>query len=132
MGQKDQNLVAVLPYLLEAERQCRLALAAADRMAACAEAFWPIVDPPSVVGDFFDHAQRLFASAAVIGKILYARDAKNRADGARRAERARNLRGLLGLADSSPLDSWSIRNAFEHIDERIDEWVKENPDARSY
>lgn len=129
MSDKDQNVIAVLPYLFEVERECQLALSAANRMAAHAEAFWPIANPPSVVGDFFDDAQRLFASAAVVGKILYVKNSGNATRSTGRADRARKLRDLLGLADSSLLASWDIRNALEHIDERIDEWVKVNPDS---
>lgn len=126
MGEHDQKLMAVLPYLLEVERQCQLALALADRMGACKEAFWPLADPLSVIGDFFDHAQRFLSSAAVVVKILYAKDDKGG------AQRAQGLRVLLGLPDDSPLASWKIRNGFEHFDERIDAWVKEHAGATSY
>src|SRR5258708_22077681 len=66
-----ENLMRVLPYLLEIERQCKLALAAAGHMNTCTEAFWPLADPPSAIGDF-DYAQRFVSSAAAISRILYA------------------------------------------------------------
>jgi hypothetical protein len=82
MNQHDGDLMTVLPYVLEVDRQCQLAIAAADQMATCASAFWPIADPPSAVGDFFDHAQRFLSSAAAVSKILYARDKSAREMGA--------------------------------------------------
>lgn len=126
MSELDRDLMTVLPYALEVDRQCRLALAASDQMAASVEVFWPIATPQSAVGDFFDHAQRFFSSAAAIGKILYARG--NPA----RETRARHLRSVFALADDSSLATWSTRNALEHVDERIDTWVRENPGALRY
>ncbi len=115
-----ENLMRVLPYLLEIERQCKLALAAAGHMNTCTEAFWPLADPPSAIGDF-DYAQRFVSSAAAISRILYAPK-----------DRARHLCDLLGLGGDSPLASRKVRDAFEHIDERIDNWLKKNPGSRSY
>lgn len=118
--------MTTIAYVVEAERQCQLALAAAEQMSENAGRFWPIADSPSVIGDFFDHAQRFWSSAGILGKIFYARGTP------RQVQRAERLRGELGLPDTSPLADWSVRNGFEHIDERIDEWASQNPGAVSY
>ena len=107
--------MSTIPYVVEAERQCQLALAAAEQMFENAGWFWPIVDPPSVIGDFFDHAQRFWNSVAILGKISYARGTQ------RQVQRAERLRSVLGLPEASSLADWTVRNGFEHMDERIDE-----------
>lgn len=124
--QQPGDLMSLLPYVLEIDRQCQLALAAADQMAVCAERFWPVADSPSVIGDFFDLAQHFSCSVGILDKILYARGKRPR------MQRSEHLRSVLGLPGDSPLTNWAVRNDFEHIDERIDEWVKQNPGAISY
>jgi hypothetical protein len=41
------------------------------------------------------------------------------------------LRASLGVSDSSPLRATTMRNHFEHIDERVDLWWEKSPD-RNY
>lgn len=118
--------MCTIAFVVEAERQCQLALAAAEQMAENAGRFWPIADSPSVIGDFFDHAQRFWNSAGILGKIFYARGTP------RQLQRAEQLRAALGLPDVSPLADWTVRNGLEHIDERIDAWAEQNPGAISY
>jgi hypothetical protein len=122
--------LAEWPYLQELEYQCRLAIAAADGMRASTDRFWENSDlPPAqpVIADFFDHAHRFFSSAGIIAKILYADQPNAKAQD--KAGRSRWLRGLLGLDDDSPLADATVRNANEHIDERIDRWTMRHPDA---
>jgi len=124
------TVLAEWPYLQELDYQCRLAVAAADGMRASIDRFWEHDDlPPAqpVIADFFDNAQRFFCSAGVIAKILYAD--KPNAKAPDKARRSRWLRGLLGLDSDSPLADATVRNANEHIDERIDRWTTRHPDS---
>jgi hypothetical protein len=41
------------------------------------------------------------------------------------------LREAAGVADDSPLKSRKIRNAFEHIDERLEDWSEQSATATS-
>jgi hypothetical protein len=126
-------LLAEWPYLTELVYQSRLALAAADAMTTLADRMWPPEDhclPPPESLEWFDHAQRFFCSAGIIAKILYAPDNANaKARDKARAARSRWLRDLLGLRADSPLADATVRNANEHIDERVDRWTARNPDA---
>ena len=71
--------------------------------------------------------QSILISAANISKFLWGsgRDRK-------RLEAARKpLRELVGIEDGSVLDSTSLRNDFEHFDERIEEWAS-GPSSWAY
>lgn len=59
------------------------------------------------------------ATSAVVSKILW--PGRNAPRKSRR--RGSELRALLGLSDDSPLSERFVRDALEHIDQRIEEWV---------
>jgi hypothetical protein len=118
------------PYLIELDRQCRLAVAAADRIRASVDGMWPADELLPVAGEFFDHVQRFVCSVGIIAKILYAQGSRHRDQ--LRVERSRWLRGLLGLDDISPIADARVRNTHEHIDERIDQWIEHHPGFTHY
>ncbi len=70
----------------------------------------------------FDHdvfwigCQNLCTGAANVAKALWG------IKGSGLFEPRRPLRESLGVSDNSPLRNVDMRNAFEHLDERIDEW----------
>ncbi len=61
------------------------------------------------------------SAAGVIAKILFPTSTRSRAK-----IRGPNLRRLLKVPDSLQLNSTLIRNAFEHIDDRIDEVIQKH------
>jgi|SRR5215469_372290 len=63
--------------------------------------------------------QNLLNAAANISKMLWGQKGKLA------SQRAR-LRDSIGIADDSPLRNVTMRNDFEHMDERIDKWWAES------
>lgn len=63
--------------------------------------------------------QNLLTAAANISKALWG-------SGGKLEEQRRPLRESLGVSDDSPLRSTSLRNHFEHFDERVDVWDKKS------
>jgi hypothetical protein len=63
--------------------------------------------------------QNLLNAAANISKILWG-------SGGKYADARKPLRDIIGINDGSPLREVTMRNNFEHIDERIDRWWKES------
>jgi hypothetical protein len=63
--------------------------------------------------------QSFLSHFGMVSKLLYA------PSGSRRAEnRAKELRAYLGFDRSSALNDRNARNAIEHLDERIDNWLE--------
>ena len=67
----------------------------------------------------FYSIQNLLNAAANISKALWGQG------GCRLAER-KALRDSIGVLDTSPLRKVTMRNNFEHYDERLDKWWKES------
>jgi len=63
--------------------------------------------------------QNLLTAAANISKALWGQGGKLSAE-------RRELRDSLGIDDGSPLREVTMRNHFEHFDERLDRWWKES------
>ena len=63
--------------------------------------------------------QNLLNAAANISKALWGKAGKL-------AEERKPLRESIGLQDDSPLRNVTMRNNFEHMDERLDKWWKES------
>jgi hypothetical protein len=62
--------------------------------------------------------QNLLNAGANISKILWGQ-------GGKRSEQRKRLRDSIGISDESPLREVTMRNHFEHMDERIDRWWSE-------
>lgn len=63
--------------------------------------------------------QNLLQAAANISKALWGQKGKF-------AEQRKPVRDSMGVDDASPLKPVSMRNKFEHFDERLDLWWKES------
>jgi len=63
--------------------------------------------------------QNLLSAGANISKMLWGQ-------GGKRSEQRKRLRDSIGISDNSPLREVTMRNHFEHMDERIDRWWSES------
>lgn len=63
--------------------------------------------------------QSLLNAGANISKMLWG-------SGGKHAEKRKPLRDSIGISDTSPLREVTMRNHFEHMDERIDRWWAES------
>lgn len=73
--------------------------------------------------------QNLLTAAGNISRVFWPapRNAKKSGKRARYIERGRKLRERLGVNDNSPLQSRRLRDIFEHYDEKMQDWLKDNP-----
>ena len=100
-------------FLGEIDIQSRFAARAAERLA-----------PQQNNVDSLDTwiaVQTILIAAANVSKILWPSRAS--------AARGEMLRDLLDVNDSNPLFDRSIRNHFEHYDERIEKWFQNSKSA---
>lgn len=65
--------------------------------------------------------QNMLTAAANVSKACWGQSG-------RLSEARKPLRDSLGISDESPLLPTSMRNHFEHYDERLDEWQEESTD----
>lgn len=63
----------------------------------------------------FSSIQNILNAGANISKMLWGQKGKS-------SDARRKLRESIGIADNSPLRNTTMRNHFEHIDERLDRW----------
>src|SRR5579862_3776447 len=75
-----------------------------------------LAQPPSPSGNnrAFFHIQAFLVAAANVSKLLW--PSGNR-------KRGNELRRLLSVTEDSPIANRTLRNHFEHFDERIDSWT---------
>ena len=114
-GMDDRRLYY---YLMEIEWQCETALSAFGAL--------PEPDPTRLGGidadDVYRAVQAGMAAAANVSKMLCSK---------KKAARADHLRAVFGVGDDSPIASRTLRNHFEHFDERLDRWIDEHAEKRS-
>ena len=91
--------------------QSKFAAMAADHLAEAS-------DPTATWGCI----QAILVAAANVSKILWPGNNARKARGER-------LRTLLGVGDRNLLSDRTFRNHFEHYDERVEDWLQENPSS---
>lgn len=102
-------------FVMEIEKQCDFGLLCYNKMN---EFF---ANPLSVgTTEFWFYAQAFLVSAANISKILWGVDKPR--DKKKRYKQRKPLRKKLGISDKSVLNNRTVRNCFEHFDEKIDIW----------
>jgi hypothetical protein len=107
-----------LLFLLEIETQARFALRAArDLKRAVNRALFHHGKTESI----WYATQAFLVASANVSKLLWGSSERSSTE-------RRPIRELLGVEDDSPLRSRSLRNHFEHIDERIDRWIDRTAD----
>lgn len=104
-------------FLLEIAQQCRLILRAERDLGEALASLDPR-DMESTSTAVWLAIQGILVSAANISKILWG-------SGGKLAAERKELRGLLGVTDSSWLRSTDLQDDFEHFDERLETWFHE-------
>lgn len=108
MNQFEQRV-----FLSEIKQQSEFSLAAYERVL-------PGGDPQTI----FYHVQAFLVSAANVSKLLFSGQVRGKKEFQQRcAQRAGELRAILGVDPTSPLNDRTFRDHFEHFDERIQEWA---------
>jgi hypothetical protein len=104
-------------FQTQVELQCRYALLAALQLDAA------MLAQDGTTG--FYALQNLLNAVANISKVCWGQRGKA-------TEIRRPLRESIGVADTSALRTTTMRNNFEHIDERITEWWNESDSGHTY
>lgn len=105
--------LAKMVFIGEIVMQAEIAKRAAERLRANADHLDPI--------DVWEAVQSILMAAGNVSKILWPFPSY--------AARGEALRTLLNVNDNNPLSDRKFRNHFEHYDERIENWFKENRSA---
>lgn len=132
-----ENSAASL-YLWELTIQCQIAELAFARLKEQArvhvERDYKSRRPhPETAIELFADCSAFLSASGIVAKILFTGMDVMRSKVQRNpvlavaARRSAALRELLNLADLPSLRSLGVRNAFEHIDERLDRLLRENP-----
>jgi hypothetical protein len=106
----------------EVAKQCRYALLSVNFLDQANS-----VSGPQSQTHVWYAIQNLLIAAGNISKFLWGQKSGSKEVLKKRAQQRRHLRALLGVAENSILKlSPEFRNHFEHLDERIEEWVEES------
>jgi len=116
--------------LWEIELQCQIAKLSVERLRNFSErqlpaALWkriPIKGPQNLV-ELLADCSAFLTAASIISKMLYKGDRRKPTV----AKRTQRLREILEISDLPTLQKLSVRNSFEHIDERLDDQLTQNP-----
>jgi hypothetical protein len=103
-------------YLRQVKEECEFCLAAVNRMNEILET--------DAKGDFFREALDLIHHAAAVSRIFWPPGCKDKIKRARAQRRGQTLRNELGINSNHPVQNRTLRDHFEHFDERLDDWAE--------
>lgn len=113
-------------FMVELKEQCRSILVTYDELNNI------LNEVPSSDVDFrrvlnsqiWSRLQSIMSSASIVSKLLWPTPLPKRDGSDKRAIlRARVLRGMLGIEKKQSILSSDVRNSFQHIDERLIQWL---------
>jgi len=112
----DDHLQSI--YLEQVKQECEYCFEAISRMNAILERHFD--------GDFFRDALDLVHHAAAVSRIFWPPRSRNKQNRRRAMRRGKFLRDMLGLVGEHPIQDRTLRDHFEHFDERLDAWAEES------
>lgn len=112
---------APVMFLLELSTQCDFARVSFDRLQSAAPAWYTDATPEQFAEaipprEIMIQCTTFLSAAGVISKTLFAGSRTGKVEC-----RCKRLRQLVGINDLPTLRNLSVRNSFEHIDERLDQ-----------
>lgn len=114
VNNRSKKPLAEMVFISEIVLQSKIAELAAERLSA--------IKPNSDQIEVWSSIQSILVAAGNVSKILWP---SNKAS----AERGERLRELLQVDDNNILADRSLRNHFEHYDERIEDWFNKQASA---
>ena len=109
----DESLHRI--YLSQAKDECEECFAAIKSFDAALQS--------RCTQDLFRHARHLIQHAAAVSRIFWPPGGKNKTSRERAHRRGEALRKTLAIPANHPVQNRSLRDHFEHFDERLDEWA---------
>ena len=110
----DNFLVKI--YLGQVKLECELCFNSIKLMNAILK--------KEVEGDLFQPALDLVHHAAAVSRIFWPPGGRNKQSRMRAQKRGQNLRDILELPSGHAVQDRSLRDHFEHFDERLDDWAE--------
>jgi len=110
----NQKALSEMVFLSDIVLQSKIAELAAKHLSAIKDNFDQI--------EVWSSIQSILVAAGNVSKILWPQEKKY-------AVRGKRLRELLKVDDNNILSDRSLRNHFEHYDDRIEKWFKEKSSA---
>jgi hypothetical protein len=107
-------------YLRELVAQCEFGIGSVLRMNKVLETH----DSPS---EFFREAGNFLQHSSAVSRLLWPPGANSRLKKKRAKKRGDYLRNSLEINDGHSLKDRTLRDHFEHFDERLDDWAETNP-----
>jgi len=109
MDNRSQKALSEMIFISEIVLQSKIAELATKRLSAIKDNFDQI--------EVWSSIQSILVAAGNVSKILWPQEKKY-------AVRGKRLRELLKVDDTNMLSDRSLRNHFEHYDDRIEKWFK--------
>ena len=109
-------------YLEELQTQCEWALAAVNGLNQCLTG-----GGAESTANFFRFAAAVLQHAGLASKLLWPPGSPVGFKNKRAKARAQHLRASLKIDEHHPLKNRSLRDHFEHYDERLDDWLANSP-----
>lgn len=106
------ELMLLRMFQAQVAAQCEIVLHQYDELNAAVQRCSP--------SEAFAALQALLTAAANISKACWGQKGK------KTAQRA-PLRTSIGLGENSPIQDTDMRNSYDHIDERLEDWWQESP-----
>jgi len=103
-------------YLEQAKEECESAFSAIKALNAALS--------PQAESDPFMPAQALVHHAAAVSRIFWPPGSKDKILRKRSHRRGEKLRTAIGLVSPHPVQARTLRDHFEHFDERLDDWAE--------
>jgi hypothetical protein len=120
---KSYNLPVCL-FLMEIQQQCTMAEYSFGKLALASKGWLSSASPEEFQNaafpmEIFSYCISFLSSAGTISKILFSTQKKTEIQ-----ERCKALRTLLEIQNLPAIENLSVRNSFEHLDERLDKCFK--------
>ncbi|MCS0129228.1 hypothetical protein NDJ14_23325 [Vibrio alginolyticus] len=103
-------------YLRQIKEECEFCLAAVQQMN--------LILKEQSKGDFFREALDLVHHSAAISRILWPPGCRDKAKKKRSQRRGQALRDELNIKNGHVIQNRTLRDHFEHFDERLDDWAE--------
>jgi len=105
-------------YLQQVKQECEFCLAAIARMNEI------LKSEGESQNDFFREALDLVHHAAAVSRIFWPPGCRDKKKKVRAQQRGQALRDQLEIRSNHPIQKRTLRDHFEHFDERLDDWAE--------
>lgn len=103
-------------YLEQAKQECERCFFSIDKMNAILR--------NEIKDNFFQYAHDLIHHAAAVSRIFWPPGGRNKQSTKRAHRRGQALRDMLSLQSGHAVQNRSLRDHYEHFDERLDDWAE--------